>query len=108
MKPAKTAAVAAKTAANVAAKAANNTAASVSGDDFFEFRIEDNVPLPVTAKPARYFPFEKLKSGQSFLVTKDQRKGLRQSLAAYYVASGEKRTVIMRKQEDESIRVWKK
>jgi len=73
-----------------------------------DFKIEDNVPLPATARPVRYFPFDKLKPGQSFLVLKDQRAGLRTSLAACYKSSGETRTIIMRRQDDESIRVWKK
>jgi len=98
MKSAKTTTVAAKTAANASSK--------VVGD--VDFKIEDNVPLPTTARPVRYFPFDKLKSGQSFLVLKDQRAGLRTSLAAYYKSSGETRTIIMRRQDDESIRVWRK
>jgi len=88
MKSAKTTTVAAKTAADTSSK--------VVGD--VEFKIEDHIPLPVTARPVRYFPFEKLKSGQSFLVLKDQRAGLRTSLAAHYKATGEKRTIVMRKQ----------
>ena len=98
MKPNKTATVAAKTVAATSSK--------VVGD--VEFKIEDHIPLPATARPVRYFPFDKLKAGQSFLVLKDQRAGLRTALAAHYKATGEKRTIIMRKQDDESIRVWKK
>jgi hypothetical protein len=92
------------------AKTASNTMAVV-GDD--EFRIEDGVPMPTTARPARavrYFPFEKLlKSGQSFLVTKDRKKGLRPALKAHYAAHPtERKSIIIRPVEGEALRVWRK
>jgi hypothetical protein len=77
-----------------------------------EFRIEDGIPLPLTARPTRperYFPFDKLKSGQSFLVSKDKKKGLRSALARFYAAHpAERRTIIQHKQDDGSVRVRKK
>jgi hypothetical protein len=70
----------------VATKTANNTLAFVGDADF---KIEDGVPLPRTsrpARPARYFPFDKLKAGQSFLVPKDRKKGLRPALSRHHAA----------------------
>jgi hypothetical protein len=51
-----------------------------------DFKIEDGIPPRATARavrPARYFPFDKLKNGQSFLVAKDRKKGLRLALGRY-------------------------
>jgi hypothetical protein len=89
------------------AKTAN--AFTIVGDA--DFKIEDGVPLPAnrtTKRRQRYFPFEKLTSGQSFLVAKDKRKGLRPALSRFYKAAGEKKTIVMREQADGSVRVWKK
>jgi hypothetical protein len=55
-----------------------------------DFKIEDGIPLPATARstrPPRYFPFEKLRTGQSFLVSKEKKKGLRPAVRAYYAAN---------------------
>lgn len=78
--------------------------------DLDPFVIEDGVPLPSSTKrPAKSFPFEKLKSGQSFLVPKDERKGLRPALARFYKANpAERKSIIMRPQDDDAVRVWKK
>jgi hypothetical protein len=84
----------------------------VAAGDALDFPIEDGVPMPVkrsAAKVKRYFPFDKLKSGQSFLVEKDRRKGLRPSLARFYKDDPTRRkTIVMREQPDGSVRVQRK
>jgi hypothetical protein len=94
-----------------AAKSAANTLKMVGEPVPDEFKIEDGVPLPTnrtTKRPAKYFPFERLSSGQSFLVAKEQRKGLRPALSRHYKATGQKKTIVMREQADGSVRVWRK
>jgi hypothetical protein len=71
------------------AKPAN--AFTIVGDA--DFKIEDGVPLPAskkTARQPRYFPLDQLKVGQSFLVRKDKKVGLRPAVVAYRKATGEK------------------
>jgi hypothetical protein len=93
----------------VATKTVANTFAFISDADF---KIEDNIPMPTTVRPtrpAKYFPFDKLQSGQSFLVSKDRKKGLRPALARFYKANpSERKTIAIRQVEGEAVRVWKK
>jgi hypothetical protein len=93
----------------VATKSADSSVKLVGDADVF--KIEDGIPLPVTVRPnaRRHFPFDQLKSGQSFLVAKDKRKGLKPAVAAYYKANpSERKTIVVREQEGEAVRVWKK
>jgi hypothetical protein len=96
----------------VAAKTVGNTLKVVGEPVPDEFKIEDGIALPKSARPARapkYFPFDKLKAGQSFLVLKTQKKGLRPALARFYKANpAERKTIAIRKVEGEALRVWKK
>jgi hypothetical protein len=84
---------------------------SNAGDDDLDFVIESNVPLPTnrsTARPKRHFPFDRLKAGQSFLVSKDKKKGLRPALARHYKANPAERKTIVIRPEGDGVRVWKK
>jgi hypothetical protein len=93
-------------------KTAMKTAPALAFVSDADFKIEDGIPMPTSARPARpakYFPFEKLTSGQSFLVSKDRKKGLRPALARYYAANpAQRKTIAIRKVENDAVRVWRK
>jgi hypothetical protein len=91
------------------------TKTPVRAVDDADFKVEDNVPLPVRArktKAERHFPFDKLSVGQSFFVPRDKKTGLRPALRAYYAANPTDRGTILLDWQgvgrDADIRVFKR
>lgn len=74
-----------------------------------EIKVEKGIPLPT--KPhfaATYYPFDKMKVGDSFAVPKEHASTVRQRMAAINQTTGERDPrVFTSRMMGEKLRVWR-